>query len=274
MMQKSTLGIIGGNGWLGSALGCSALSGGVIAPDQLVVTASRSGYQYAQWPGVTCVDTIEALIERADVVVLSVRPEQFATLETRLAGKLVISLMAGISIDSLKQATGSDLIVRAMPNAAAAIGRSWTPWCATPEVCDDARTLVRALLSVCGGVSEFDDEAHIDYLTGLTGSGPAFPALLADVLIQHAVTQGIPEHVARTGVLQSLEGSLALMLDGDAAPGEIVQRFLDYGGVTTEGLNAMIESGFREAVADGVDAAYDAAQPEPAFAPPVGERTF
>lgn len=94
MQQAPTLGIIGGNGWLGSALGRAALASALIAPQQLVVTASRSGYRYGEWPGVTCVDSAGALLESADIVVVSVRPEQFAELDLALENRLVISLMA------------------------------------------------------------------------------------------------------------------------------------------------------------------------------------
>ncbi|CAO1659911.1 MULTISPECIES: pyrroline-5-carboxylate reductase family protein [Salinicola] len=256
MQQAPTLGIIGGNGWLGSALGRAALASGLIAPQQLVVTASRSGYRYGEWPGVTCVDSAGALLESADIVVVSVRPEQFAELDLALENRLVISLMAKVSIATLTQATGSERIVRAMPNAVAAIGRSYTPWCATPAVSRAERDWVQRLFSTCGSSDELDDEAQIDYLTALTGSGPAFPALLADALIGHAIAQGIPEAIARRGVLHNLSGSLQLMLEEATPPAEIVKRFLDYGGVTTEGLNAMIQGGFQRAVHDGLEAAH------------------
>lgn len=261
MKQHPTLGIIGGNGWLGSALGRAALAGGLIQAEALIVTGSRHGSRYDDWPGVIAADDA-ALIEKADVVVLSVRPEQFEALAAPLGDRLVISLMAGVSLAALHHATGSDRLVRAMPNAAAAIGRSWTPWCATPAVDARERAFVGTLLSTCGAVEAFEDEAHIDYLTALTGSGPAFPALLAEALIDHARAQGIEASVAQRAVLESLAGSLALMREDESAPGDVVKRFLDYGGVTTEGLNAMIEGGLREAVSQGVSAAHRAARPD------------
>ncbi|WP_287124750.1 pyrroline-5-carboxylate reductase dimerization domain-containing protein [Chromohalobacter sp.] len=263
MKQTPTLGILGGNGWLGSALGRAALTSGLMAPEQLVVTASRTGYHYDEWPDVTCVDSAEALLALADAVVISVRPEQFAELNLSLEKRLVISLMAKVSVATLSQATGSQRIVRAMPNAAAAIGHSYTPWYATPDVGQAERCWVHRLLSSCGPCEELEDESHIDYLTALTGSGPAFPALLADALISHAVAQGITEATARRSVLHTLSGASQLMLDNAAPPSELVQRFLDYGGTTTEGLNAMFQSGFRQAVHRGLDAAHDAARHTP-----------
>ncbi|RUR31824.1 pyrroline-5-carboxylate reductase family protein [Vreelandella nanhaiensis] len=258
MKPTLTLGIIGGNGWLGSALGRCVLASGLIAPNQLVVTASRKHNRYQDWPGVTCVESSDALLEVAEIIVLSVRPEQFAQLTLSLENRLVISLMAKVPMVALASATRSDRIVRAMPNAAAAVGRSYTPWCATPRLSADDRDFVQRLFSACGVSDEVENESQIDYLTALTGSGPAFPALLADALIHHAITQGISPAVAQRGVLHTLSGASQLMLEENATPMEMVTRFLDYGGTTTEGLNAMLQHGFREAVQQGIEAAYGA----------------
>lgn len=260
MKQTLTLGIIGGNGWLGSALGRAVLASELISPNQLVVTASPKQDCYQEWPGVTTVEGVEALQSAADIVVVSVRPEQLTKLTLSLENRLVISLMAKVPIEALALATGSDRIVRAMPNAAAAIRQSYTPWCATKAVSKEERGFVQRLFSACGVNDEVEDESQIDYLTALTGSGPAFPALLADALISHAVSQGINPDIAQRSVSQTLLGSSHLMLNEGTSPTEMVARFLDYGGTTTEGLNAMLRSGFKQAVHHGVDAAHSAAK--------------
>lgn len=260
MKPPSRLGIIGGNGWLGSALGEAVLRSGLIAPEQLVVTASRQHDHYQDWPGVACVDSAEALLNVVDTVVVSVRPEQFSQLSLALENRLIISLMAKVPMATLAKATGSERVVRAMPNAAAAIGRSYTPWCATTGVSMEERAFVQRLFSACGVSDEVEDEAQIDYLTALTGSGPAFPALLADALIRHAIAQGISPAMAKRSVLQVLSGASQLMLEESASPTEMVSRFLNYGGTTTKGLNAMLQRGFREAVQEGVEAAHGAAK--------------
>lgn len=124
----------------------------------------------------------------------------------------------------------------------------------------EERAFVQRLFSACGVSDEVEDEAQIDYLTALTGSGPAFPALLADALIRHAIAQGISPAMAKRSVLQVLSGASQLMLEESASPTEMVSRFLNYGGTTTKGLNAMLQRGFREAVQEGVEAAHGAAK--------------
>ena len=110
------IGIIGATGWLGSALGGRLLSGGIVAPDQLVVV-NRSGPRadYHGHPVRWARDAAE-LAALSDVVVVSVRPEDWPALQLRAEGKLVLSLMAGVGADRLRACGGR--IVRAMPNAA------------------------------------------------------------------------------------------------------------------------------------------------------------
>ncbi|MAM56442.1 MAG: hypothetical protein CMN25_03825 [Salinicola sp.] len=256
MAHRPTLGILGGNGWLGGAFGRALLTRGLLSPDRLAVTSSRHGDRYADWPDVVRIESPEALLDRADIVVLALRPAQFATLTLSLESHLVISLMAQVSLAELARATGATRLVRAMPNAAAEIGRSYTPWVADTAVNADERRLVGDLLAACGPVDEVGDEHQLDYLTALTGSGPAFPALLAASLIEHALDQGLPEALARRAVVESLAGSLALIRQTDADPGAIVDRFLAYGGITTLGLESMVDHGFRDAVKEGVGAAH------------------
>ena len=85
--------------------------------------------------------------------------------------------MAGIPLADLARRTGSDRVVRALPNAAAEVGFSYTPWTAGPAVTDADRTVVRRIFGACGSADEVLNEASIDYLTGLCGTGPAYPAL-------------------------------------------------------------------------------------------------
>lgn len=120
------LGIIGATGWLGSALGVRLLTTGIVSPGQLVV-ANRSGarpdyYGYA----VRCAQDMAELVALSDVVVISVRPEDWPALHLQAEGKLILSFMAGVGADRLAACRGR--IVRAMPNAAAGIGSSYSPW--------------------------------------------------------------------------------------------------------------------------------------------------
>jgi pyrroline-5-carboxylate reductase len=142
-----------------------------------------------------------------------------------------------------------------MPNAAAAIGQSFTPWFATEPVDENAKTIVRAFFQASGEAAEVPVDSHIDYCTGLTGSGAAFPARLAEALIAHATTRGIPGEFAARAARKVVSGASQLFGGPSGDTGEIVKEMLDYKGVVAAALQAMVDRGFMDAVAAGLDAA-------------------
>src|SRR5262249_6432365 len=152
---------------------------GLINPSHLVLSA-RSEYRGAvEIRGAYWTKDNAELTERSDIVILSVRPDQFSAVKINARGKLLVSLMAGVPTRRIADQTNADRVVRAMPNAAVTIRRSFTPWFATAAVSAEERQTVQDLFTTCGDADEVALESHIDYCVGLTGSGAAFPALLA-----------------------------------------------------------------------------------------------
>jgi pyrroline-5-carboxylate reductase len=142
-----------------------------------------------------------------------------------------------------------------MPNAAAAIGQSFTPWFATEAVGRDEKALVQAFLQASGEAVEVSEEAHVDYCTGLTGSGAAFTALLAEALIAHAVSKGIPRDFAHRAAKKVVTGASQLFAGPAGDTAAIVKEMIDYQGVVAAALQTTLDRGFNEAVAAGLDAA-------------------
>lgn len=258
------VGIVGATGWLGAALGGRLLSQGVIAPDALTVL-NRSGARadYLGHPGVSWAHDAADLAQRSDVVVLSVRPQDWPALlrsapATFLSGKLVISFMAGVGLDRIAQ-TGAR-VVRAMPNAAAETGNSYSPWFAGPGVDDADKALVRRVLSAIGDSDELSDESQIDLMTALPGSGSAYPALMAVAMTEYMRGHGVPEHVALRAVQAAVvEGAAMLAGRVDRAPA-MVAEYVDYQGTTAAGIAAAQAAGFSAAIAAALDAAADKAR--------------
>ncbi|OLO09902.1 hypothetical protein BTW10_17545 [Chromohalobacter japonicus] len=259
MLEGAVVGLIGGQGWVGRALGLALLEKGLLAPEQLVVS-SRSGQRgaYADCPGVRCVTDNHELVQMADVIVLSVRPEDLGSIDVEVGGKLVISLLAMASLDAISRQLGSHRIVRAMPNAAAEIQRAYFPWYAASAVTQADRQIVQSLLESCGVARELPSEQAIDYLTALSGAGPAYPALLAQSMLTHARQMGIDNDIAQQAVMQTLVGGSLLLEKAAAEPGDMVKRLVAYNGTTAEGLRTMIEGGFEQVVHKGLSAAYRA----------------
>lgn len=247
------LGIIGATGWLGSAL-TRALLANDLAPATSLVLLNRSGARPPDFAhsAVTWATDPADLVARADAVILSVRPEDFPALALHAPGRLVVSFMAGVTMATLA-ATGGR-IVRALPNAAADLGRSYTPWLAAPDVTAADRTLTRALLSRIGTEDEVATESQIDTLTALSGSGAAYPALLAQAMLDHARAH-LPEPIALRATEAAVCDGARLLQGriGDAAT--LLAAYRAYKGTTAAGLDAAEQGGFTQAVAAALDAA-------------------
>lgn len=255
MPLEARVGIIGGNGWLGNAMAAAAVATGVVDPARLTLSSRSDKRGAAEIPGACWTRDNGDLVDRSDLVVLSVRPEQFQDVRVDARGKLVVSVMAAVPASTIAERTGAEQVVRAIPNAAAGIRRSFTPWYATPPVPAESKRLVQALFEACGEAAEVPLEAHIDYCVGMTGSGAAFPALLARAMITHAVTQGLPRDFAERAAKGVVAGASQLLAGEQGDPEGVVQAMIDYRGTTAAALQAMIDHGFTDSVAAGLEAA-------------------
>lgn len=255
MSQALRIGVIGGAGWLGGAIAGSLLAAGVTVPQHLAL--SYRGNRPERFPDAFWTADNRALVERSDVVLVSVRPADWPAAAVDCGGRLVVSVMAGIRLDALARVHRTGRVVRALPNAAAEVAKSYTPWIAAPGVDEADRAAVRAIFDACGTQDEVTSERDVDYLTGLTGSGPAFPALLAAAMMDDAVARGLSRDIARRAVNTVLAGAGRLIERRDEAPADIVRTFLDYRGTTAAAIDAMRGAGLEAAVAAGLAAALE-----------------
>lgn len=255
MTELGRVGIVGGAGWLGSAIAKALVSSGSVAgPDLTCSYRSRK-------PDFHCVWTADnqELVDRSDIVILSVRPDDWKSVEIDAGDRLVVSVMAGVSADDIKARVHSARVGRALPNAAAEIGFSYTPFFLSSTDPADA-ALVGALFESCGMVDVVPTEDQIDYLTGMSGSGAAFPALLAAAMMDDAIGRGVAPEVARRAAQQVIIGAGRLQEQDRMSPSETVKAFVDYRGTTAAGIIGMRQHGFDAIVSAGLEAAYRKAQ--------------
>ncbi|MER9136098.1 NAD(P)-binding domain-containing protein [Mesorhizobium sp. M0830] len=253
MSESMSIGIIGGGGWLGRAFAEAIVDAQVVAAEHLTLSYRSEEPDFL--PNATWTRDNQELVDRSDVIIVSVRPQDWPAIDISASGKLVMSVMAGIPLDQLARRLKTDRVVRTLPNAAAEVRNSYTPWIGSQGVTADDRNVVRRILEACGAADEVKTEGDIDYMTGLTGSGPAFPALLAAAMMDDAVRRGISPDLARRSVIAVLIGAGKLIEARADNPKDIVQTFLDYRGTTAAAIEAMRAAGFEAAVADGLAAA-------------------
>ena len=252
-----------GGGVMGEAILGGALDGGVLTADAVTVVeliAERRAELAGRY-GVATTGEAGVAMERADLVLLAVKPQEFGALSGRLArGALLVSIMAGVRIRALADHFRHDRIVRVMPNTPAAIKAGMSVWTATDAVTDAQRQTVRGLLRALGRELRLDDEGKLDMATALSGSGPAYVFLFIEALIDAGVAIGLTREEAEAMTLQTLAGAAAYAQVSELSPAALRERVTSKGGTTAAGLAELERGGFRDLIAACVRAACERAR--------------
>ncbi len=181
---------------------------------------------------------------RPAAVVLAVKPQNAAQALPLYAGHrqaVMLSIMAGCSIAFLQTALAGANVVRAMPNTPAAIRQGITVACVGPGVGAKQKALCHALLAGVGLVEWVEDEALIDPVTAVSGGGPAYVFLLAELLEQAAIEQGIPQPLARTLARQTVAGSGALLAASNEDAAQLRRNVTSPKGTTERALAVLMD---------------------------------
>jgi pyrroline-5-carboxylate reductase len=194
------------------------------------------------------------------VIVLAVKPQQMKEALAQLAGKVdsavVVSIAAGIDLAAMARWLGGyRKIVRAMPNTPALIAAGITGLCALPEVSTDERRLAEEVLQAVGSTVWIADEAQMDAVTAISGSGPAYVFLFIEALEQAAADLGLTPGEGRQLAIETVQGAAALAAQSGEPAALLRQRVTSKGGTTEAALRVMAEMGVKEGLIAGVKAA-------------------
>ncbi|EEB74133.1 pyrroline-5-carboxylate reductase [Thermococcus sp. AM4] len=191
----------------------------------------------------------------ADVVFIAVKPskvgEVLEEISDLIEGKLVISVVAGVSLKELKRFAKAKF-VRAMPNIAVLVGESFTAY--ATELEGREIELVEKLLRTFGDCVRVEEE-HMDAITGLSGSGPAYVTVFLEAMIYGGLRVGLPRDLAKRASLQTLLGTAKLLMETERHPAEVREWVITPGGTTIDGVFELEEGKIRTAVMKAVDAA-------------------
>lgn len=193
--------------------------------------------------GVQSVPHNKELLNVTDIAVLSIKPQVFNVIlpdlkETFDSSKLYVSIMAGQTLETLKGIGENAKIVRVMPNMPALVGVGMSGCCATDTVSEEEKMSIYNLLESVGKVI-WTQEAKIDAITAVSGSGPAYVFYFAEVMIKAGVEAGLSEHDSSLCVKQMLLGASELMMQSTDTPTELREKISSLGGTTLAGLNVM-----------------------------------
>ena len=255
----ATLALLGG-GRMGEALVSGLLDAGWDA-DALVVAevdAERRRALEERFPGTRVVPSAAWAVADADVVVVAVKPADAPdaldqSLPSLASDALIISIAAGVRIATLEAAAPGRPVVRAMPNTPAIVRRAATA--IAPGVHANEAHLVTAerILGAVGIVVRVP-ESHLDAVTGLSGSGPAYVFLIAEALTDAGVLAGLPRPIADALTRETLLGAATLLAEGEQ-PEQLRAAVTSPGGTTAAVLHVLESHGVRAAILDAVIAA-------------------
>lgn len=179
-----------------------------------------------------------------DVLVLAVKPQTFpSTVESvrKFVGEntRVMSIMAGVTVDTLSRDLAAQRVIRCVPNTPARIGRGVTAYVASPACTDEDRRLIEQLLAPLGTVEPIGAERLMDVVTAVSGSGPAYVFLLAEVLAAAAEQEGLDRDTAMRLASRTVAGAGALMLETDDSPSTLRKQVSSPGGTTEAALDVL-----------------------------------
>lgn len=204
-----------------------------------------------------CGGALRKIVEQADAVLLAVKPQVLASalepLAGCLAGKPVISIVAGVPIDRLAGLTGSGRIVRVMPNTPALVSEGAAGYSLAPEAQAADGELANRILSAVGVAMQVD-EKYLTAVTALSGSGPAYVFEFIRALSDGGVAEGLPRDVATKLAIQTVLGSAAMAKETGIHPAILKDQVTSPGGTTIRALEVLEDRAFAGAVIAAVRA--------------------
>lgn len=203
-------------------------------------------------------------LPKADIVFLAVKPyhsdELFQGMKSMINGDQVfISLMAGVTIETIQNSLDIKKVVRAMPNLPAKVGMGMTSFTAAKDVSRVELLMVRNLLDTTGEAIHVENENFINASTGISGSGPAYVFYFMQSMLEAALKMGFSQNDSKILVTQTFEGAVRLFTESDLSPNSWMKMVASKGGTTQAALDSMEDNNVKELIKEAAYAAFNRA---------------
>ena len=250
-LSKSRVAVLGA-GKMGGILLQAFLKQQILSPDQLLATVAheeRAAALSAQWGVEVCTDNL-AVAHQADVILLGVKPFQVPDLVEQIrpalnTSKLLISFAASVRISAIEQAAGIDIpVIRSMPNTPSMLGAGISALCRGRFVTDAQMAFASRIFETVGR-TVIVDEKHMDAVTGLSASGPAFIYIILESLAEAGVKVGLPRDIATLLAAQTTFGAAKMVLETGYHPALLKDAVTTPAGCTIDGILELEEGGLR-----------------------------
>ena len=251
--------------FIGAGKMASAIAGGIVASK--VYSAHEmaafdinpdAASAFTAATGVPCLSDITAALADAEKVLIAVKPQYLesalAPLWGQFGGKLVISIVAGVTLEKLSALTGTEKIVRVMPNTPALVSKGAAAFAGSAKATEEDLKFVSDIFNAAG-IGLQVPEKLLDAVTGLSGSGPAYVFEFIQALADGGVAEGLPRDTALQLAAQTVLGAAAMVLETNTHPAVLKDQVTSPGGTTSRGLEKLAEKGFSGIVMQAVRAA-------------------
>ncbi|MBX3603769.1 MAG: pyrroline-5-carboxylate reductase [Piscinibacter sp.] len=258
-MTHDRIAFVGGGNMAAAVIGGLLAAGRPAASISVVEPNEGQRAQLRERFGVAAIGAADASLAGVAAVVWAVKPQSFrdaaAPCRPFVADALQLSVMAGIRSDALVAATGSESVVRAMPNTPALIGQGMAGLFARSAVSAPQKALAEALLAPTGRLLWVAREEDLDAVTALSGSGPAYVFYFVEAMMQAAQEMGLSAEQGKQLALGTFAGATALAQGSDEPPERLRERVTSKGGTTHAAITALEERGVKAAFVAALKAA-------------------
>lgn len=256
-----------GAGKMGGILLQAFVRSGLFSSGQIAATVAHDlrAQALSEKLGLTITTDNRRAVQGADIVLLAVKPTQVIDLVRDILpalqpGALLISIAASVKTSAIEDATGgSRAVIRAMPNTPAMLGAGITALCRGRYVTDDQLALAQKIFATVGRTVVVD-EKHMDAVTGLSGSGPAFLYIILESLAEAGVNVGLPRDVATQLAAQTAYGAAKMVLETGSHPALLKDEVTTPAGCTVDGILELEEGGLRVTLIKAVKRATERAR--------------
>jgi pyrroline-5-carboxylate reductase len=262
MIDKQVKICIIGCGNMGLIYAQLLLKSGKINPKSLVLIAKNEIQQNElKKDYFVSIELVSApIVESADVILLAIKPQDFEDLNKELQGRikldaLVISIMAGINVQTLQKSLKHEFIMRAMPNAPALYGKGITVFYSSNTFSTRQLEFGEFVLNLTGKTIKTDREELLDSVTAISGSGPAYFFYLTLQMKNAAKNLGMDEEMAEILVRETLIGSAEMVANNQKMMSELISTIASKGGTTEAALNYFNSAGMEEIILNGLEKA-------------------
>ncbi|MGA1709697.1 MAG: pyrroline-5-carboxylate reductase [bacterium] len=252
-----------GVGNMGGAIATAVIQAELVLPKNLLLIEPDQEKRENLGNQLSCATSnqFDDLSENFDFILLAIKPQISREVLTNLrdhlhSHQLLLSILAGTSIDSLQRLSDHTKVVRIMPNTPAQLAQGMSVFHAAKEVNSTEKALVKQLLDSCGKCFEVQSEIMIDAATAISGSGPAYLFYLGEQMVIEAMKLGFSESEASQLVQQTIFGSAQLWLNSGESPGTLRQRVTSPGGTTAAAIEKFNDLKIGSGIQQGIHQAF------------------